>query len=103
MLAMDCAVRRTIPDNELLDVDQALRVQEAIQLYTGNAARVMGCGSEQGAIEQGKRADLAILSGDPFEKAFVEIRVVETLVGGETVWKRKRLDSPLKGDEAMEG
>ena len=90
LLAMDCAVRRTVPDNERLGEDEAIRVEEAIQLYTMNAARVMGCERDLGSIELGKRADLVVVSADPFQKSFVEIRVTQTLVNGATAWKTRR-------------
>ncbi len=88
LLAMDCACRRMTMDGSCLDETQTIGVNESILLYTGNAARVMGCGDETGSLEPGKRADMVVLSGDPHTKGFDRVRVSETLVAGTTAWKR---------------
>jgi predicted amidohydrolase YtcJ len=88
LLAMDCALRRMTADGKTLDEGEAIRAEESILLYTRNAARVMGCGHENGSLEKGKRADMVILSGDPLLRGFDRIRVIETVVAGATVWKR---------------
>ena len=75
-------------DGSCLDETQTIGVNESILLYTGNAARVMGCGDETGSLEPGKRADMVVLSGDPHTKGFDRVRVSETLVAGTTAWKR---------------
>jgi len=88
LLAMDCACRRMTLEGTCLDETQGIGVNEAIQLYTTHAAKVMGCGGAVGALAPGKRADLVVLSGDPHVKGFDRIRVIETVVAGVTVWKR---------------
>jgi len=88
LLGMDCACRRITLEGRCLDETQALGVNEAVLLYTANAARVMGCYRETGSLEPGKRADMVILSGDPHSRGFDRIRVSETLVAGATAWKR---------------
>ena len=88
LLAMDCAFRRIGSDGRTLDESQSLDVDEALRLYTCNAARVMGCDRETGSLEMGKRADMVVLSGDPRAKGFERIRVTETLIEGRTAWKR---------------
>jgi hypothetical protein len=85
--AMDCAVHREVPGGECLSPDQAISKEEALMLYTRYAARVMGCEDECGSLEDGKRADLVILSKDPIRYGFKEVKVVETIVKGRTVWK----------------
>jgi predicted amidohydrolase YtcJ len=87
LLGMDCAVRRQVPNSDCLSPEQAVSKEEALKLYTYNAARVMGCEEEVGSLEEGKQADLVILSKDPFRHGFQEIRVVETVVKGRTAWK----------------
>ncbi len=88
LLAMDCACRRRTQEGACLDESQAIGVNEAILLYTANAARVMGCREDAGSLESGKRADLVLLTGDPHRKGFDRVRVAETIVAGTTVWER---------------
>lgn len=58
----------------------------ALSAVTWNAARALGVEKEIGSIEAGRRGDLVVLSGDPFEPG---TRVERVLVGGETVFQRK--------------
>ncbi len=60
--------------------------EHALAAVTWNAARALGVEKEVGCIEAGRRADLVVLSGDPFEAG---TRVERVLVGGETVFLRK--------------
>lgn len=87
LFAMDCAVRRVTRDGDCMDPGQSIRVEEALALYTQNAARASHCQDAQGTLEEGRPADLAILSGDPRALGFHGIRVMETIVAGKTVWK----------------
>ena len=86
LLGMDCAMRRASLSGACLDPDQAIGAEEALAMYTRNAAAVMGCDDVQGSLEAGKRADLLVLSADPFAEGFRHVHVVETVVGGRTVW-----------------
>jgi predicted amidohydrolase YtcJ len=91
LLGMACAVHRKAPNGECITPEQAISKEEALMLYTRNAARVMGCEEEGGSLEQGKRADLVICSKDPLRYGFHEVKVVETIVKGRTVWKESSL------------
>jgi predicted amidohydrolase YtcJ len=62
---------------------------EALAMYTREGARACGSLTTAGTLEPGKRADLVVLSCDPCTASEEELRatrVVETVVGGETVW-----------------
>lgn len=82
----------------------ALSASEALELATLGSARALGVDAEVGSIEQGKRADLTIVSlaGSPYlpweDPAAAVVfggspeRVAGTLVGGETRYDRERFE-----------
>ena len=73
--------------------EQRVSVYEAISMYTKNAAYASYEEKRKGTIEQGKLADYIILEADPFETkglALKDIKVLETCLGGKTVFKRER-------------
>ncbi len=55
----------------------------ALAAITMTAARLAGIDSELGSLEIGKQADLAILTGHPFDYRTKTLRV---LISGQTVW-----------------
>jgi predicted amidohydrolase YtcJ len=71
--------------------EQRLTIEEATRVYTIDAAY---CSSEEnlkGSIEEGKVADLTVLSEDPFTVAPEEISTISvemTIVNGKTVFNR---------------
>jgi len=72
--------------SERLTVDQALRAM------TTNAARQLGVEEHRGSLEQGKAADLVLLSRNPFDTApeqFDDIEVLGTWIDGQPVDTRK--------------
>ncbi|MFB6240428.1 MAG: amidohydrolase family protein, partial [Gemmatimonadota bacterium] len=62
---------------ELL-VEAGFEPVEAIQVMTWNGARVLGLGDELGTVEEGKRADLVLIDGNPLE-SHGDIRNVTTV------------------------
>lgn len=70
--------------------DEAIDARSAIGMYTREAAHACGCLDRCGTLEPGKRADLVILSADPCHLPvdLRGIRVLETVLGGETVYRR---------------
>jgi predicted amidohydrolase YtcJ len=76
------AVNRTGPE--------ALEVQEAVQLYTRNAAYASAEENVKGTLAPGKYADLVVLEKDPFTvqpTEITEIKVLMTIVGGRVVYR----------------
>jgi hypothetical protein len=68
--------------------EQSLTVEEALRLYTLNAAYCSGEEDIKGSIEEGKLADLTILANDPFkvlENKIQDIKTEFTIVGGKLV------------------
>lgn len=61
--AIEAAVTRRTAQGEVLDADQALTVEEALALYTSNAAAVLGL--DCGVLKTGAPADFAVLDADP--------------------------------------
>ncbi len=71
--------------------EEQLTVDEALQLYTSNAAFASFEDSAKGSIERGKLADLVILSRDPHEVPPEDIRDIDvemTISGGKVVYAK---------------
>jgi len=71
------------PDNQSLTVD------DAISLYTCNAAYASFEEQTKGSIEPGKLADLVVLNNNPYEVPATDIsriRVLMTIVGGKIAY-----------------
>jgi predicted amidohydrolase YtcJ len=77
---IEAAVNRTPPE--------ALEVEQAIALYTRDAAYASFEENTKGTITAGKLADLVILEKDPRKvppSLISRIRVLKTMVGGKIV------------------
>ncbi|MBA2544012.1 MAG: amidohydrolase [Deltaproteobacteria bacterium] len=82
-----CAVTRKLSDGRIHDRDQRISVEQAIAGYTRGAAIATGSLDVCGTLEAGKRADLVVLSEDPYAgDALERVRVVETLLAGDSVY-----------------
>ena len=63
-----------------------MTVEEAIRLYTVNAAYANFEDSFKGIIEEGKLTDMVVLSDDPFKtkpEKIRDVKVLMTVVGGQ--------------------
>jgi predicted amidohydrolase YtcJ len=83
------ATSRRTRSGDILGPAQRLTVWEALQGLTINAARQQGDQALKGSIEVGKQADFVRLSADPLRtdpEALQELRVVETISRGRSVW-----------------
>ena len=87
------AVTRTDPADRggrPLHAEQALDLPTALAAFTRGSAYV-DHDDEAGTIEPGKRADLAVLGRNPFERAagpIGEVGVELTIAGGRVVHQR---------------
>jgi predicted amidohydrolase YtcJ len=84
LLGIEAAVNRQGPE--------ALRAEDAIALYTRNAAYASFEENLKGSITPGKYADLVVLESDPRKVApsdISEIAVLMTMVGGETTHRSR--------------
>jgi predicted amidohydrolase YtcJ len=70
---------------------ERVSVQEGLELYTINAARIGFEEAEKGSLEAGKLGDLVVLREDPFEvdpERIKDIPIEMTVVGGQVVYPR---------------
>ncbi len=69
--------------------DQKVSAEEALVMYTSGSAYAEFAEREKGRLARGALADLAVLAQDPREvrpEKIRDIEVLETWVGGRTVW-----------------
>ena len=74
-----------------LHPEEALTRQQAIQLYTINNARLLGCEDRLGSIEPGKLADLIVLDTDLLtcpDEAVARTQELRTYLDGKLVFRR---------------
>ena len=86
---MHCMVNRENKHGLAIDPGQALTVAEALRSFTVDAARGCGLEADRGSLEPGKRADLAVLTEDPFTVLASRLKDVTsalTMVAGEIGW-----------------
>ncbi len=93
-IAIEALVTRERPggSEDSFGKEQAINLDQAIRMFTVNAAKHMGNTDRLGSIEPGKLADLVVIDSDPYEIPVTElhrIRVMHTLINGETVYLRE--------------
>ena len=87
-----CAVNRRTKSGRILGETEQIPVYEALKAVTVNGAYQYFEEETKGTIAPGKAADLMILEENPLTaepEALKEIRVLETVKEGETVYRRK--------------
>lgn len=93
MLMLWAAVNRISTSGAVIGAEQRVSVIDALRGITINAAHQNFEEKERGSIEAGKFADLVVLSADPASvdpMKIKDIRVLETIVEGETVYQAGR-------------
>jgi predicted amidohydrolase YtcJ len=91
------ATTRRSRSGDILGPMQRLTTLEALAGITLNAARQQGDGSSKGSIEVGKQADFVVLSADPLAadpENLREIKVLETISRGRSVWRAEPARAP---------
>ena len=86
------AVNRVSRNGIVIGPDQRVTPLEALQAITINAADQYGESESKGSLEPGKLADLVVLDGNPLTvdpMAIKNIRVVETIKEGQTIYKAR--------------
>ena len=91
LLALQSCVTRTGGDGAPLGLSQRVTPEEALALYTVNAAYAADEGAVKGRLAPGYLADFVVLDADPLTAdphALGAIGVRATYVGGVNVWER---------------
>lgn len=89
-LSVATAVTRRSYDGSDLNQAEAVHVGEALELYTGRAARIT-TNRGVGTLEQGHDATFVVLDRDCFavrDRELADVQVVQTWVRGEKVFQR---------------
>ncbi len=89
LFAMHCAVNRTTKNGQVLGASERISPLAAIRAYTEHAAYCSFEENIKGTITTGKLADFVVLSANPLKTApskIKNIRVLETVLGGKTVY-----------------
>ena len=92
LIGLRDAVLRKAPSGKEIGPSESLTVEQAIALYTREAAYISFEESDRGTIKEGKLADLVVLDKDPLKLSAEQIpdcRVKMTVVGGRIVYESK--------------
>lgn len=91
MLQLWTPVARETSNGEILGPDERISVERALRAMTSDAAWQLRLEEELGSIETGKLADLVVLSKNPLDEGDLrDIEIIETLVGGVTIYEKPR-------------
>ena len=91
-LAMQAAVTRKTEGGKVIGPKQRVTREEALRMFTIDAAWMSFDETRKGSIEVGKLGDVAILTGDFLttpESELNKLRAQATIVGGKVVHERK--------------
>ncbi len=90
LVGIYAAVTRQAESGQTLQPEERITTEQALSLYTINAAYSSFEEKTKGSIAPGKLADIVILSGDPTRippEKIKDIKVEMTMIGGEVVWE----------------
>ncbi len=90
LVGIYAAVTRQAENGQVLLPEESITVEQALALYTVNAAYTSFEEKTKGSITPGKLADMVVLSGDPTRvppEKIKDIKVEMTIIGGEVVWE----------------
>jgi predicted amidohydrolase YtcJ len=90
MLQLWTPVARETSSGQALGPEERVSVEQALRAMTSDAAWQLRLEQQVGSIEEGKQADLVILSANPldYDGDLRGIRVERTLVGGVTIYQK---------------
>jgi predicted amidohydrolase YtcJ len=93
IIGIYASVSRRAENGEPVLSEEKISPQEALRIYTNEAAKTTFEEMVKGSITPGKLADLVVLNGDPTElpiEAVKDIQVEMTILNGEVVWDKMR-------------
>lgn len=96
MMAVHNAVNRKTQKGRVLGPQQTVSVEEALKAVTINGAFQIFEEDSKGSITSGKRADFVVLEENPLtvsKEKLKDIRVLETIKDGVTIYRQKPLRS----------
>jgi imidazolonepropionase-like amidohydrolase len=82
----DVGASRFLAEAAAYAASRGLTREQALAAVTLGAAKILGIDGTHGSVDKGKVADLAVLSGEPFESGTV---VERTWIGGDAVYPRR--------------
>jgi len=91
LFGIQTAVSRVTASGKIFVPEERISVEQAIRMYTLDAAYASFEKYTKGSIEPGKLADLVVLSDDPLQvptDKISEINVETTIVGGKIVYSK---------------
>jgi predicted amidohydrolase YtcJ len=91
MFTVWTAVNRTTKSGKVLGPDERITPLQALRAITSDAAYQYREERERGTLEAGKVADLVLRSANPLKvdpARLRDVKVVETVKGGKTVYVR---------------
>ena len=90
------AVTRKSYTGEVIGLEQAIGIKDALRLYTINGAYASFEENIKGSIEPGKLADMTVLDRDMISippEDLMDVQIETTIVGGEIVYQAEKDDS----------
>ncbi len=90
LMGIYAAVTRQAESGQTLQPEERVTAEQALALYTANAAYSTFEEKTKGSIAHGKLADVVVLSDDPTRippEKIKDIKVEMTMIGGEVVWE----------------
>jgi predicted amidohydrolase YtcJ len=92
MTGIFAAITRNTESGQILSQKECIEPEDAIGMFTFDAAKAMLEENVRGSLTPGKQADIVVLSDDPTDvppHKIKSIKVEKTIIGGEIVWERK--------------
>ena len=93
LLGMAFAVTRRTKNGSVIDKDESVSVLESLKIHTVKGAYASFEEDLKGTLEEGKLADLAILSENPLTVEPEQLKKIEvemTIIGGEIVYAKEK-------------
>jgi predicted amidohydrolase YtcJ len=90
LVGIYAAVTRRAESGQSLLLEESIAFEQALALYTVNAAYASSEEDIKGSIAPGKLADMVVLSDDPRQvdpEWLKDIKAEMTIIGGEVVWE----------------